>query len=229
MKKSLMLLGVAAITLFIMSTATAVPVAHSKSIFQKPCFDQQSQILTGFKKVKLRYESQKLLNLIKIKGFRNYITSVGFANKIKSSEYQKILNSEVFSNFYNSQKTNDFLNSDTFQNFLDSDEAETFLDNYYGKNWPLSVSLYNLTMAIFWGLIIGIITWIPALALYLTLGTGNAIIGFLVILSHKGIFDAVVGSLSIFITISSLGIFWPLYVIIMLYKQAEDPDWNPPY
>jgi hypothetical protein len=229
MKKRMMLIGVAAITLFIMSTATAVPVTQSESVLQEPYFGEQSQTLPGFGEQtlpsfgeeELPSGFQDFLNLIDIEGFRAYFTSVGFANLLKSPWVQSILNSVEYSNLYNSQKTSEFLNSDAFQNFFNSDEAQTFLDNYYGDNWHLLVTLVNLIRAIFWGLTFGIITWIPAILLYVPLGFVIALVGFFYQLTFTDVFSAIVGSLYIFLKISSWGLFWPIIQMIGTYYYLD--------
>jgi hypothetical protein len=232
MKKSMMLIGVAAITLFIISTATAVPVTQSETVIQEPCFGEQSQTLPGFGEQTLpSFGEQQIpsgfqdfLNLIDIEGFRAYFTSVGFANIIKSPGVQNIFDSVEFSNLYNYQKTSELINGDAFQNFLNSDEAQTFLENYFGNNWQLYVTYENMIRAILFGLTFGILTWIPAIFFYVPLAFLTAMVGFFSLLANHDVFTAMIGALGVFFICSSLGFLWPIWQMIEIYYYFEGLD-----
>jgi len=155
-KKTLVVFGVVAIAMLMVSVASAVPQVQSKPIMDKLeqiekannlQVDQETlnKLISGDLN---EADLQAIANNLDLNGFVNYFTSTKFANFFKSADVQNFLNSQEYNNFYNSDAVVTIRNSKQFTNFLNSDVAQQFLANINGGGGNSNPQSQGVTSAV---------------------------------------------------------------------------------
>lgn len=187
-----------ALSLLMISSATAVPQVQSKSLINMVENVEQNRAVIG----------KRIHSLIYKDGLENDITFSKLEKFLKGNLVQNTLCNNKFNEIYNSNEIQSVINSKNFKEFLNSEETQKFIDSLDLEGCAAPTAIIGAIL----GLVIGLITWIPVAIISILFSPLFGLLAGLLALAAgqpQFILWFIVGMM---IAIGT-GIFWPFILV----------------